>query len=65
MAGNQPLCFALVEMHHGSDIGDAEIHIAQYVVVRLGRKEGNHSGAVVHIRDNFTPQVLVISKYSV
>lgn len=49
MAGNQPLCFARVEMHHGSDIGDAEIHIAQYVVVRLGRKEGNHSGAVVHI----------------
>lgn len=45
----------LVETHFGPDIGDAEIHMPQYVIMLSDRKEMSHGGIAVYIRDDLTP----------
>lgn len=65
VACNQALCIALMETHQKPDIGNAEIHIPQYVVFWTDRKERSHGGVAMYIREDLTSQVLLSHSNSV
>lgn len=55
---------ALTETHLSENVLDAEINMQNYTIYRADRIDRSHGGVAMYIKNNLTPTLEVLTKYS-